>query len=244
MKKAFLPTLLSVFMLMLLFSAAPVSAATTTEYSSNWSGYVATTSRSDPFTLVSATWTVPTVETTPSPAYSSVWVGIGGWYRNGSKLIQAGTEQDVDSDGSPTYSAWYEVYPQKFPVPIGDVEPGDTISVSISKISEKPEYWNITVTDNGNPLLNENVKLKPNFASQATAEFIVERPLLIRGHQLAPLADFGTVTFSNCTTNLDGLGSLDNIVQVNMTSDGSSTGTLLASPGDLSGNGFTIKYGP
>jgi hypothetical protein len=181
-------------------------------------------------------WVVPTVENIPNESYSLVWVGIGGG------LLRAGSEQNIASNGTPTYSAWYEVYPQS-PVTIAPIETGDTISVTIQEIPGKPGCWNITMTDNNNTLLDENFKVNPDSVSQTTAEFIVERPLLSRGDQVTQLSDFGTVTFSECDTNLCELGSLDTS-EVYMTSDGSATGIPLASPGHLSDNRFDVRYGP
>jgi hypothetical protein len=246
MKKTFIPTFLFILILTLLFSLVPVSAATTPVYSRNWTGCVATTSSSAPFTSVSATWTVPLV-TGPNSSCSSVWVGIGGWYTNSSKLIQAGTEQDVDSNGNAIYSAWYEVYP-KPPVTITTatvtVNPGDVISVSICQNTAKT--WHITMTDTNTStsttLLNNDFKLNLNFASRATAEFIVERPLLVVRHQLATLADFNFVNFTGCSANNADLDSLD-ALQVFMTNDGSSGGTELAYPDAPSGSSFTVYYG-
>ncbi len=239
MRKLFTVATFIAVILVMFFPVMPVSASVTATTSTNWAGYMATTTAGNPFTAVSAAWQVPAVAA-PDSSFSSAWVGIGGAYRNSSKLIQAGTEQDVDSSGNPGYSVWYEVYP-KAPVTVAAVAAGDNISVSISSNGGKPETWNITILDNNVTLLDRNFKLKPNFASEASAEFIVERPLLVLGHQLAPLADFGTVNFTGCTTNLGGLGGL-NAVELFMTSDGTATGAPLASPGALSGNDFAVTY--
>ncbi len=240
--KKLIPVILLVVAMIMLLLPAPVSAAVTTTYSSNWAGYIATASGSSLFTSASASWTVPTVASTPKPAFSSAWVGIGGVFRNGSKLIQAGPEQDVNSDGTKTYSAWYEIFPQ-FPVTVGTVSPSDDIFVSITRLEGKPQRWNITMTKNGTEILDKDFKVNPNFASQASAEFIVERPLLVVGHQTAPLADFGSVTFDNCSTSLGGLSSLTTVTEMIMTSNGTSSGTILATPNDsLSGNSFTVDY--
>lgn len=244
MKRLF-PLSLLVVALTLLLPVAASAQTVTVEYTLNWAGYVATTNgKTAPFTSVSATWTVPEV-TGPNLSYSSVWVGIGGATRGSSKLIQAGTEQDVDSSGNITYSVWYEVYPQ-FPVTIDVVSPGNNVSVSIYRNEGKPQTWHIAVSYGTNEF-NKDVKLNPNFFSEATAEFIVERPLLVVGHQLAALADFGSAAFSGCTTNLGDLGKLGSVQKTYqktyMTSNGFSSGTPLASPSDLSGNGFTVYYG-
>jgi hypothetical protein len=243
-KTSFAISCLAMITLMAVWPA--VSALTTTNQNSvNWSGYIATAPT--PFTSVSATWTVPSV-TGSTTAFSSAWVGIGGVYRNSNKLIQAGTEQDIIS-GTPVYTVWYEVYP-KPPVTVGTISSGDSVTVSISENSGNPPSWHIKITavnDNNEPIVSLSqdidVKAKTNFAAEATAEFIVERPLLVVGHQIAPLAEFSSVTFSGCTTSQDGLSSLDQALAVTMTSDGTSTGTTLASPDNsLSGDSFTISW--
>jgi hypothetical protein len=234
------------FLAVLLMATSPIVLAdidVTERYSTNWCGYVATAPT--PFTSVSASWTVPPVESPPATAYSGIWVGIGGWYRNSNKIIQVGTEQDVLS-GDASYSVWYEVYP-KAPVNVGSVSPGDSVSVEIYENLGNPPTWHITITVDSEQILNMGVKAKTNFAAEATAEFIVERPLLVIGHQTAPLADFGTVQFTGCTVMANGdslgLGSLTSAYKVTMTSDGSSGGTILAYPDALSGDSFTVTWG-
>jgi hypothetical protein len=70
----------------------------TNGYSLNWSGYVVTAP--GPFTAVNASWTVPSVSAISPPAYSSTWVGIGGLFNNSRRLIQVGTDQDVQDNGT------------------------------------------------------------------------------------------------------------------------------------------------
>jgi hypothetical protein len=76
----------------------------------------------------------------------------------------------------------------------------------------------------------------------------VEAPAVVSGRstgELLPLANFGTVTFANCTTNLGGLGSLANLNRLVMTSDGTKDGAILASPGAISdgknNGGFSVS---
>jgi hypothetical protein len=236
------------FLAVLLMAISPIASATTAvtdKYSTNWCGYVATAPT--PFTSVSASWTVPTLTEDSATAYSGIWVGIGGWYRNSNKLIQVGTEQDVLS-GDSSYSVWYEVYP-KAPVNIGSISFRDSVTAQISENTGNPPTWHITITDttNSTTLLDTDVKAKTNFAAEATAEFIVERPLLVVGHQTAPLADFTSVTFNDCTVTANdvssGLGSLTSAYNVIMTSDGTSSGTILAYPDALSGDSFSVNWG-
>src|SRR5438093_3952798 len=105
--------------------------------SNNWSGYNQGTieQRGKTFTSVSGTWRVPTATAHKAGEneYSSSWVGIGGGCVNADcsvtdgTLIQAGTEQDVNSKGRASYSAWWELIPAPsitisgFPVRAGDV---------------------------------------------------------------------------------------------------------------------------
>ncbi len=230
-----------------LMTLLPLASAVTvtTAYSSNWSGYVGTAPT--PFTSVSATWVVPSVSAASPPAFSSIWAGIGGFFTNSNKLVQAGTEQDVLSGGSTNYFAWYEVFP-KAPVNVGAVSPGDSITVTLTQNSGNPPTWNILITKTPSggsttTLINTNVKVKTNFASQATAEWIVERPLIRVGNQLTSLADFVTVTFSSCTASGTGLNSLTSADRVIMTNDGTSSGTALATP-DVTpvSDGFTVTW--
>ena len=240
MRKIVIRAFILVSALVFVLPSVSVSAATIQDYSYNWAGYIANTDgKTSPFYSVSATWTIPTVTGTDT-AYSSMWVGIGGGARGSSKLIQAGTEQD--SPGS--YSAWYEIYPQ-FPVDLGAVEPGDTVSVTISDNDGKPQTWNITMTVSGDTTdisVDVDVKLHPNFGSLSTAEFIVERPLLVVGHQLAPLADFHYATFSNFAVNEMGLSGWDELEREFMSNDLSADG-VVASTGYLASDSFTVYYG-
>jgi len=222
-------------------SALPTVTAT---YSPNWSGYVATAP--GPYTLVSANWTIPSVSTPSPPAYSSVWVGIGGWYSNSNRLIQVGTDQDVLNNGSAVYYAWREIYPS-LAVPIANVSPGDSIAVILSQVSENASRWQMLMIRNSATLLNITIRTRVNLASEDSADFIVERPAIFVGRkeQLTALADFKTVTFSNCHTNQGSLASLTSVAAVVMSgANASSVGEDLAEPTmlDPSTNSFSVQY--
>jgi len=215
----------------------------TTTYSSNWSGYVITAP--GPYTAVNASWTVPSVSAIPPPAYSSIWVGIGGWFSNSNRLIQVGTDQDVLNNGSAVYFAWHEVYPG-LPVLIAYISPGDLITASVSQVSANASTWHMLVVRNSATLVDITVRARINLASEDTAEFIVERPAIQVGRrdQLTTLADFGNATFANCNTNQGALASLAKLVIVAMKTNATNTGTFLAQPGmiDISTNGFSVQY--
>ncbi len=187
---------------------APFAGGTRATWaSSNWSGYAET----GHYSAVSASWTVPTVtpgansggggggfrfgRRGPAPQsawYSATWTGIDGF--NDSNLIQTGTEQDFYS-GSAHYSAWWEILPAaETVIPSITVKPGDTITVSITKVSAS--QWSITLTDKGS-----NVHAaQPSFSTTqsysgpgASAEWILEAPT-VNGHQ-ATLASYGSAAF-------------------------------------------------
>jgi hypothetical protein len=212
-------------------------------YSNNWSGYLATSD--SPFSFVSSRWTVPSVSQLSGAGYSSVWVGIGG-IGSSNRLIQAGTEQDIQSDGSTQYYAWFEALPRP-PVNLGTVAPGDSISVSISKLQNSASTWHVSLSKSSqgisSVLFSGDVQVRASASSRSSAEFIVEAPSAVSGRQseLLPLADFKPITFSNCITDHGGLSKLQSVYRMSITSTGTSTGKMLASPGPLSADSFTVS---
>src|SRR6059058_5463768 len=89
--------------------------------SNNWFGYNQGTLEqgSKLFNSITGDWTVPTAtrHTAGQDEYSSDWIGIGGGCVDAgctvgdNTLIQTGTESDVSSKGTASYSAWWEVIP-------------------------------------------------------------------------------------------------------------------------------------
>jgi hypothetical protein len=245
--------LFAVVLLYLIFYYTPISLVgrESNLYSNNWSGYAAavTSSSTTAFNSISASWRVPEVASAPAPGYSSVWIGISGSLERSNRLIQAGTEQDVASDGSKNYYAWFEALPRPT-VNVGRVLPGDIINVRIDRVGDpQSTRWHVSLSRESKgivtTLADSDVTLRINSKSMmGSAEFIVEAPAIVSGRtisQYLPLADFSTVTFTNCTTNLGGIGSLPNLYQFTMTSDGTKDGTLLASPSVLSNDGFKVN---
>jgi Peptidase A4 family len=101
------------------------------EYSGNWSGYVAVpkAGKAKSFKGVAASYEVPSVNcTTTNYAFSYHWVGLDGW-------TDGTVEQDgVGSfcvSGTPTYFAWYEMYPAGVTEEFA-VNPGDSITSSVT----------------------------------------------------------------------------------------------------------------
>ena len=179
----------------------PAQLATTgaAPLSYNWAGYANTGSPGQTFSYVAGSWTVPTVTASPfSPSsYSAFWVGLDGYSSN--SVEQTGIAADV-TNGVTHYSAWWEMYPNA-PVTITsvNVSPGDQMSASVTYLGS-----------NSYQLVLNDVTTRHDFSvtvagsndARSSAEWIAEAPASYGG--ILPLADFGTVNFSNASTTLDG----------------------------------------
>jgi Peptidase A4 family len=200
--------------------ATPASAASThggtivalnANQSTNWFGYDQGSIEQSGklFNSITGTWNVPTAtpHTHGEDEFSSTWIGIGGGCVDANclvqdaTLIQTGTEQDVDSKGNASYSAWWELIPGPS-ITISDftVAPGDTMNASIAEVVPNSNIWTITLTDTTrNETFSQTV---PYSSTHDTAEWIEETPLLIGTNAgFSALPNLSTVTFSNATTN-------------------------------------------
>jgi hypothetical protein len=200
----------------------------TNSTSTNWSGYAATGRR---FTSVSASWTQPTATCSGGTAYSSFWVGLDG--DTSSTVEQTGSSADCTSSNTPSYYAWYEMYP-KFPTNLPNpVTPGDQLTASVTTdgagrftltISDTTQHWTFQTTQ----------RLKS--AALASAEVIAEAPSSRSG--VLPLTNFGTVNFANATANGASLGTF-NPDRIDMV----SSSTTKAQTGSISSNGsFSVTW--
>jgi hypothetical protein len=193
--------------------ASPPSTSTsrplqtpTDKASLNWAGYAVAYNFSDPkpvITGVSGSWTVPEVKVSQNDTFSAMWVGIGGTF--GHDLIQTGTQQD-SINGVTYYSAWYELLPfDSVTITTMDISPGDAITTSINLTDPTLNTWSIEVND-----LSTGQSFNQDFvydSSRLSAEWIVERPDI--NSVLSEVADFESVTFSNCTVVMNNqLGAL------------------------------------
>jgi hypothetical protein len=224
--------------------------------STNWSGYADTL---DTFQSVSGSWTEPSVTCAPSSggggllglggssastSYSSFWVGLDG--DTSSSVEQIGTSADCTSSGTPSYYAWYEMFPageNALSTMSYKVDPGDTITGTVTSTS--PDAFTLSLSD-----LQSNWKfsipLSGNNLARSSAEWIAEAPsacsiLFCSG---LPLAHFTPVTFTNAgaenTVGSSGsiAGFTDN--EITMQSDGN----VEASPTGLNKTGtqFTVNW--
>jgi hypothetical protein len=173
----------------------PTEPATNPEQSSNWAGYAITGNPGEVrnFKRVAASWIEPTAMCTPgSSTYSAFWVGLGGLAQTSTKLEQAGTEADCDSNGLAHYTAWYELVPSG-PVTLKlKISPGDSISASVTAHGSDVT---MKLTDHTTGAVADKVLhfAKPDLSS---AEWIAEAPSDCSGSCRAlPLTDFGSISF-------------------------------------------------
>ena len=189
----------------------PAQANLNATQSSNWFGYNAgALERGTLFNSISADWTVPTVSrhAAGQAGDSASWIGIGGGCLSAgcplsdATLIQAGTEQDVDSSGHASYSAWWELVPAPgITISNFNVSPGDHIHASVAEAAPNSEIWTITLTDTTR---GETFSTTVPYAStHSTAEWIDETPVTIGtdGAGEASLPNLTETRFSGATVN-------------------------------------------
>ncbi|MGD0742277.1 MAG: G1 family glutamic endopeptidase [Acidimicrobiales bacterium] len=222
----------------------PATLTVTNRNSYNWSGYV-DTGPTGTFASVNGDWTVPTLTCNSGKnAYASAWIGIDGY--GSSTVEQDGIEADCNTNNVASYYAWYEMYGDnninsgnEVQLPAGHpVSPGDAMSASISVVAN---VWTLEISDSTQGWHYTRSPAITFSAAQESAEWIVERPE-VNGNTAVPLADFGSVAFTNATVN----GTTDSIsaftaLSIEMVDSGSA---ILAAPGPLSSSGenFTDNW--
>jgi hypothetical protein len=210
--------------------------------SSNWSGY-AVSSNSGSVTAVSGSFTVPTVSGSGT-AYASTWVGIDGY--NSRSVEQTGIEEDV-VNGVAQYSAWYEMYPA-YPVTVNlAIHAGDQINASVSYANGR---FTLTLTDLNDPAGQNTFSVTKSGSNlqRSSAEWIQEAPSSNAG--VLPLANFGTVTFTNAQATINGTtGAINNsawsseVQKINMVNSGGTTVQAATSPLSADGTSFAVAFG-
>jgi hypothetical protein len=214
-----------------------------TNTSQNWFGYnQGYLEVHKKFHSITGQWTVPTVSqhVAGQAEYTSDWIGIGGGCVNvkcsvtDNTLIQDGTEEDVSSSGTPSYSAWWETIPETSTAIKMTVEPGDTMSSSIVEKPKNSETWVITLKD---VTRGETFTKKVEYSSTyLTAEWIEETPLVIGSKTgLAPLPNATSPVFDHGTAN-GAAANLKTSQQMELVdSNGNVIGTPSAPDPDLDG---------
>jgi hypothetical protein len=188
----------------LLFPAPRASAATVPAAgSANWSGYVANASSgSAGFSRVSGSWVQPSADPSAGDGDSAFWVGLGGGSGQTNSLEQIGTEANV-TNGQTEYNAWYELVPAAQVKLNLAIHPGDHMSASVAVSGS-----NVTVSLSDQTTGQSYTKtLQMSNPDSSTAEWIAEAPSESDGQgdfQPLPLANFGTVGFTNSSATAEG----------------------------------------
>jgi len=219
--------------------------------SSNWSGYNQGTLEQGgtQFHEVEGTWVVPkaSAHKAGESEYSSSWVGIGGGCVDAdctitdTTLIQAGTEQDVNSSGQASYYAWWEIIPEpSTTISSMNVTAGDRMHVAITENPVNSEIWTIEVDNLSN---GQNfTTTTPYSSTYATAEWIEETPVVIDDNgdvTVGPLPNLTKVHFDLSITN-GGAAQLKNSEQIQLVD--LNSGQVLATPSkvDRDADGFNV----
>jgi hypothetical protein len=183
------------------------------------------------FSSVSGSWTVPTAKPSSSSpsSYSAVWVGLGGSGSESEALEQVGTSTDY-VNGHAEYYAWYELVPSAEVKLRIAIHPGDRVSATVTVSGTT-----VTIVLSDQTTHQSVVKtLHMSNPETSSAEWIVEAPAtegFDGNHQILPLANFGTVTFTEATATASGhTGGISD-------SQWSATRVQLSSEGDSASAG-------
>jgi hypothetical protein len=170
-----------------------------TERSSNWAGYAVTHRK--PFASVTGRWVQPAATCADlSSTYSAFWLGLGGFARSSFAVEQTGTIANC-SNGSPDYTAWYELYPKPPVILRLAVRPGDTVSATVS-VSKKTVLIRLKNVSTGKLFMKRLHMNRPDLGS---AEWVTEAPTgcdFTGSCTTLPLTNFGTVAFSHGTATV------------------------------------------
>lgn len=200
------------------------------DQSSNWSGYSAS---GGTYTAVAATWKVPTISANSTVGADATWVGIGGV--RSTDLIQVGTDATVQRN-QVTYEAWIELLPRPSQTVPLVVNAGDTISASITQQADGT--WQIVIKDlTTSQTYQTNVSYN---SSRSSAEWIEESPSVGRAAVL-PLDNFGSVSFSNATTVVNGRQETIQQAGGQPITMNNSFGQVLAQPSTLGSDGESFS---
>ena len=190
------------------------------ETSANWSGGYITANHTGPFLMVFGSWIIPTPNQPAGAAGGdyrcATWVGLDGLRRYSDSLPQLGTTQRVvvGAGGTMrTVEAWWQWWirganspPVPFPAPF-TVAIGERVTCGLAVVS--PTRVRVFIKNDASGLFARYDIDAPAAASSlaaiaalrgAHAEWIAERPMQLGSTVLYPLADYGSVDFSNCLT--------------------------------------------
>jgi len=125
-------------------------------------------------------------------------VGIDGdTYTNA--ILQTGIDLNVAADGSVSFDAWYEWYPDYSYTFDLAINAGDEVSMTVIASSSTE---GTALVENISTGQQASIELSSTYALEGqNAEWIVED--FEENNQLVSFADFGTVTFTNCVATTE-----------------------------------------
>jgi hypothetical protein len=211
----------------LAIAIAPALASTAASASTHASGALAIqsggTAQHVIYTSVSASWVQPTGTcSSKTDQYSSFWVGLDGY--SSDSVEQDGTDTDC-VNGKPQYYGWYETYPNPSYSFGSTVEPGDTLTASVTY--EGSNKFKLTLADTTRGWSTSTTQTVSGTA-RSSAEVIIEAPCCTSSGGILPLADFGTVHMSDSVVDGSPIGDLSP-VQIYMTDSSGKTRDTVSS---------------
>jgi hypothetical protein len=181
--------------------------------SRNWSGIAYQSSLNFPVSgyvnNVKGQWVVPALTCVAGApaATSSAWVGMDG-FTDGSTVEQIGT-QHTCTDGVASYSAFYQMYPNP-PTTVGlAVKPGDRVSAEVKYVGSGKFTLSLSNVTSGKSYATTQTSAA---APRKSAEFVVEAQTV--DGAITPLANVGTVTFTNTSVALSQKGGSQTVVDM------------------------------
>jgi hypothetical protein len=165
--------------------------------SQNWSGYVAFDTI---FSSVSASWIQPTVTCPERNSWTLFWVGLDGWngdYAQNQTVEQGGTSARCQK-GTPTYTAFWEMWPSNSVQSTFAVNPGDQIDASVVYVPSTQEFV-ITVSDvtTGGSMTKTTTCAEGLQCARLSAEWVAEAPSRFGTRTMYPLANYRTMSFTS-----------------------------------------------
>jgi hypothetical protein len=209
-----------------------------TEGSTNWAGYVTTSSTGSPkYTSVTGSWTVPKVSGTPT-SLGSQWIGLGGV--TSSDLLQMGTIEQLQGHREVATLFW-----EKLPASAQNlvtVPVGSKVAASISTKGGSNWSLDFRVVEPSGRILKKHISVSLNSDYVAgigtSAEWISEDPSDQNG-RLYPLASTGVVKFTQTEANGKPISSSAN--QVHPVALVTSSGQVRIAPSALSSGGTSFS---
>jgi hypothetical protein len=220
------------------------------QYSENWSGYVATTSASKPFSVVTGKWTEPAVTCAGLPdELVAFWVGLDGWYgpENGT-VEQLGTEAGCDGT-TPIYGAWWETHPTGGGGFNFQVYPGDIMQATVAYAKGVFKLTLADLTKGHKASQTVDTACPPEVTCyRLSAEWIAESPFYRNGQgggQYANLPEWSYLNFYPDQASVKTNGKLSfvgSFTDFPVTMTGADGYRAAPSPLGPRGEGFTVTW--